>query len=162
MARYKLLDLVNHLTSPKNESIFRKIKITLFLAKIVKFLRGKPPELAGNSKIVIDRITLGGIVNHTEDNDWPPLGLKVPPWGWFTLGVVQAMSRGGIKNNWRESKTKVEISTRFVISAWLHTLPWWLVAIPHRGICLATPSFESTSPRWFLPSGTYRQCLGEE
>ena len=35
--------MANHLTRPKNEIIFGKIKITLFLDKTVKFRRGKPP-----------------------------------------------------------------------------------------------------------------------
>ena len=47
--------MANHFPSPKNETMFGKIKITLFLSKNVKFCRGKPPELAGNSKIVIER-----------------------------------------------------------------------------------------------------------
>ena len=42
------------------------------------------------------------MLNHAEDNDWPPQGLKVPPQGGFTLGMVQAMSQGGITNLWRE------------------------------------------------------------
>ena len=70
----------------------------------MKSRRGKHPELAGNSKIVTERITLGGMLNLTEDNDWPPRGLKVPRRGCFTLGEVQAMFQGGITNVWRESK----------------------------------------------------------
>ena len=209
----------------------------------MKSCRGKPPELAENSKIVIERITLGGMLHLTDDNDWPPWGLKVPPQGSFTLGEVQAMSWGGIKNNWQENMHKWEFSTRFVIcggkvfkkwtfpldllflldythyhgdwwlylaednvwpprgliwslgdcftlgevqamsrggiiifgrkiqkvaefstrffmSALLHTLPWWLVAIPRRGQWLATPRFKSTSPRLFYPLGEEYKYFG--
>ena len=80
-----------------------------------KSRRGKTPELAGNTKIVIERITLGEMLNLTEDNDWPLRGLKVPPRGCFTLGEVQAMSQGGIKNVWWENKHICEFSTCFVI-----------------------------------------------
>ena len=77
--------------------MFGKIKIPLFLSQNVTSHRGKPPELAVNSKIVIERITLGGMLNLNEDNDWSPKGFKVPLRGCFTLGEVQAMSREGIK-----------------------------------------------------------------
>ena len=43
--------------------------------------------------------------------------------------------------------------TRFVISAWLHTLPWWLVATPHRGQWLASQRFNMISGRLFYPLG---------
>ena len=82
----------------------------------MKSRRGKPPELAGNSKIVIERITLGGMLNLAEDNDWPPRGLKVPPRGCFTLGEVQAMSRGGIIIFGRKIQKVAEFSTRFFMS----------------------------------------------
>ena len=72
MARDKSLDLAKH-------NIFGKIKIPLFLCKNVTSRRGNPPELVGNSKIVIKRNTLGGMLNFATDNDWPPQGLKVPP-----------------------------------------------------------------------------------
>ena len=50
--------MANHLLRPKNEIMFGKIKMTLFLGKNVEFRCGKPPEMAVNSKIVIE-INLG-------------------------------------------------------------------------------------------------------
>ena len=65
--------------------------------------RGKPPELAGNYKVVIERITLGGMLHLAEDNDWLPRCLKVPPQGCFILGEVQAMSQEKNTKIWQEN-----------------------------------------------------------
>ena len=83
---------------------FWKIKIPLFLGQSVTSRQGNPPELMGNSKIVIERITLGGMLHLAEDNDWTPRGFKVTPRGCFSLSMVQAMSQEGITIFLRESK----------------------------------------------------------
>ena len=55
--------------------------------------------MVGNSKIVIEIITLGGMLTFAEDNVWQ----------------CQAMSLGGITKFWHENKCMWEISNRFVI-----------------------------------------------
>ena len=84
--------------------------------------------MEGNSQIVIERITLGGMLNHAEDNDWPPGGFKVPPQGYFTLGVVYAMSQGGIINFWQESKKKwtFPLDLLFLLDYTHYHGDWWL------------------------------------
>ena len=63
----------------RGTKFLEKIKIAIFLSQNVKSRHGKPAELVGNSKIVIDRITMGGMLILAKDNDWSPRGLKVPP-----------------------------------------------------------------------------------
>ena len=94
----------------------------------MKFRQGKPPELTGNSKIVIEKNTLGGMINHAKQNDWPPQGFKVLPRGCFTLSMVQAMSRRGITNFWRESKKKWKfpLDLLFLLDYIHYNGDWWL------------------------------------
>ena len=89
---------------------FEKSKSPYSSAKMRYLAEENPQNWGENSKIVIERITLEGMLNLAEDNDWPPRGLKVPPRGCLTHGKVQAMSLGGITNFGQESFLKVEIS----------------------------------------------------
>ena len=75
-----------------------------------------------------------------KENVWPPRCLKVPSRCGFTLGEEQAMSRGGIIHFGRKIQKVDEYSTRFFMSALLHTLPWSLTMVaednvwPPRGL----------------------------
>ena len=91
---------------------------------------------------------------------WPPRGLKLPTRGFFTLVEVQAMSLGGILIFGGKIQKIMEFSTRIFMSACLHILPWWLVAIPRQGQWVTTPRFKSTSPRFFYPWGGTGNVLG--
>ena len=71
--------------------------------------------MAGNSKIVIEIISLEGMLYLAEHKDWSPRDLISSLGDCFTLGEVQEMSLGGIKNVCQENKQIWEISNRFGI-----------------------------------------------
>ena len=86
---YNVTGLPGHMARDKNLDLGETPNVwesPLFLSKNVTSRQGKPPELAGNSKLAIERISLGGMLNLAEDNDWPPRGLKVPHRGFLPSG----------------------------------------------------------------------------
>ena len=137
--------MVNHLPRPKYET-----KITLFLGKNVKFCRGKPQELVGNSKIVID-INLGEwcFTSSRTITGLPEVSKYLPevvlPSAWYRQCHGEELQMRG-----RESKKqwKFPLECCFCMTAHI-TMVIGGYTSPRNS--LATLRFDMISPRLLYP-----------